>query len=1027
MRPSKRMFLIVAIGLVLLTVLLVSYHFVILELIVDYWWYSSLDYQGYFWLRSLYKYLIPGGVTLCFLFIFFSNFWIASQFIGINPNPSDNKDNLHPPSKRLIKKFQTGALEVYFPLSLIMSLMVALPFHFHWEKAILYFFAPRTGIGDPMFDFDVNFYMFSLPIYQLIQIQLFGITLFLLIAVAFLYWLEHRVFAEKLQPYPRGTKIHLSIMAILMCIYVVLGFLLDRFSLLFNNSHEPIFFGPGFVEIRYQLPLIWLSIITFLLASGALALLYFSHGKKGRKLSIVLSIVFLLILGLKNTAFIPSLVDKFIVQPNPVTTEKPFMRQNTEATLAAYALENVKTVDFEPTLAPLDNLLSWEGKKNLDNVPLWDRGLLKDVYFQLQGLRPYYSFPKVSEDRYLINDTLKQVNISAREINTSLLPQAAQNWENMHLRYTHGYGAVMTPAAQIGGQPQQWFLRDLDLHSPVGIKIKQPDIFYGMEDYSYAIAPNKLEIAGISRQVIDSTDNTSADRGGISISSLFHKLLFSIYFRDEKIFFSVNFSDDSRMMIRRNIIKRIEKLTPYLSLDSEPYLVISDGNLYWIQDAYTLSNWYPISRRSIARFRTNGQEEAISFNYIRNSVKIIINAYNGKTHFYIADPDDPIVKAYDRAYPGFFKSLTELSPGLKNHLRYPRDMFYQQMLIYKNYHQVNPELFYQQAETWEFPELESKQLKPYYLTTELPDCNNKQRFVLLTLMTPVNRDNLSAFAAADTLDAEKCDATYNPSITLYKVKKDIQLDGPVQISALIDQDPIISEQLTLWGQHGSNVMRGRMILLPVGNTVLYLQPVYLISTKTKIPELARVIVATGSEVIMQRSATDAFKRLEVKLGADPALIYPKPEKKQAKPVTEPLLEKQLIEKKEPIIKFTLSDEIAFAFGEAELNQTATQKLIEIAETIRQHDKIIVFINGYTDNKGKQSYNLRLSEARAEAVKQWLVSNQGILENIIISKGLGDANPIASNTLPDGSDNPDGRAKNRRVEIIVENSGNPTDQ
>ena len=450
----------------------------------------------------------------------------------------------------------------------------------------------------------------------------------------------------------------------------------------------------------------------------------------------------------------------------------------------------------------------------------------------------------------------------------------------------------MTPAAQIGGQPQRWFLRDLNLQSSVGIKINKPDIFYGLEEYPYAIVPNRLKIIGITGSEVRSDSKMITKSGGIPIRSLFHKLLFSIYFKDPKIFLSVNISEISRMMMRRNIIDRIEKLTPYLSLDSHPYLVITDGNLYWIQDAYTTSNEYPISRRSIARFRTNGKEEEISFNYIRNSVKIVVNTFNGKTDFYIADKDDPIVTAYDRAYPGFFKSLAELPSGLNKHLRYPRDMFYQQMQIYKTYHQIDPELFYQQAETWAFPELGTKQLKPYYLTTALPDCNNKDRFVQLSLMTPVNRDNLSAFATADILDAEKCDTTYKPSITLYKVNKDIQLNGPVQISALIDQDPVISEQLTLWGQHGSKVIRGRMILLPVGNTVLYLQPIYLISTKTKIPELARVIVATGSEMVMQRSATEAFKHLKVKLGNKPALDNPELEKKPSKPITIPFQQKE---------------------------------------------------------------------------------------------------------------------------------------
>ena len=1022
-KENKRLLGFVVMGFVFFAILAFAFYFFFLDLIVDFWWFTSLDFQEYFWLRLLYKYFILGGVTLFFFAIFFFHFWIAAKYLGVNEREyTSATDQSSIKLKGLMARFQTGALEVYLPLSLIMAIIIALPVFYQWEDVLLYLFAPPVGIDDPVFGNDASFYMFSYPIYQLIQKELLSVALALFLLVAFLYWIEHRMFAKGFKTYPIGVKIHLGILAAFVCLFIVWGFLLDRFSLLFYENHKPVFYGPGFVEMRYQLPLIWLSIVIFILAAASFAVLFYSHAHQGRKPLAFFSIAFLMVLGLRVVNFIPELIDTFIVQPNPVKAEKKFMQNNIKATLDAYALDNVKTEEFVPTLAPLDDLLNWEGKKHLDNVPLWDRELLKDVYFQLQGLRPYYNFLTVDEDRYKVDGVLKQVNLSAREINTKRLPSEAQNWENIHLRYTHGFGAVMTPAAQTGGEPQNWYLRGLDLVSRVGFNVKKPDIYYGIESSKYAIIPNKLDVVGLASSRKGDVVQYP-QKGGIPVKSLFKKMLLAFYFNEEKVFFSTNLYKTSKLRFRRNINDRITHLTPFLNLDNDPYLVVTEESFYWIQDAYTTSNWYPVSTRSHALFRSDGVEESKSFNYIRNSVKIVINAYNGTTDFYISDPKDPIIQAYNKAYPGVFKPIAQIPPGLKEHLRYPRDMFYQQMKIYRRYHQVEPELFYQQAETWEFPDLNSEQLKPYYLTTELQGCAEMNEFVLLSLMTPVGRDNLSGFAAAGTLNPDECGVTYSPTITLFKVRKDIQLDGPTQISALIDQDTVISEQLSLWDQHGSKVVRGRMILLPVGNTVLYLQPVYLISTKTKIPELARVIVATGSEMIMQKSSAGAFKQLEVKLGAKPVpvtMVLPEPE---PEPEPEPDIEEPVVIEepkiKEPIVRFVLAGDISFGYGKSFLSSAAKVRLGEIAESIKQHQNIKVLIKGYTDAKGNKKYNQRLSTKRAEAVQNWLIANKNIAPEILFATGLGSESPIARNTFDDGSDNPIGRKKNRRVEIVIE--------
>jgi uncharacterized protein len=285
---------------------------------------------------------------------------------------------------------------------------------------------------------------------------------------------------------------------------------------------------------------------------------------------------------------------------------------------------------------------------------------------------------------------------------------------------------------------------------------------------------------------------------------------------------------------------------------------MTKDRFYWIQDAYTLSNWYPVSKPAADDFLDGKQQ----FNYIRNSVKVIVDAYDGSVGFYISDPSDAIIQAYNSAYPGVFKNLDELDPELKQHLRYPRDLFYLQMRVFAKYHQQSPELFYEQAETWEFATVGNQPVLPYYQTMDFGNCSDREEFVMINPMTPVNRDNLSMIGVAGILDKTKCSQDYKPGITVYKFGKNVQVNGPAQVEALINQNPEISAQFTLWGQYGSSVNLGRMVILPMGNTVLYVQPVYMTSTKTKIPELARVIVSIGNVVVMDTTLWSAFNRLK---------------------------------------------------------------------------------------------------------------------------------------------------------------------
>lgn len=839
-------------------VLYVAFYFVFLDFFVDLWWFRSLEFEAYFWLRLLYRFVFSGAVTLFFFAVFQFHFWIASRYLGLNPPDEvllDDKKRRR--FQRFAEVFMSGSVKVYTPVSLILAIAIAVPFYLQWEDALLFFFGSDAGITDPVYGNDVSFYLFSYPIYMLIQKELLISAGLVFFSTGLLYWLEHIFVPNQGKEFPFGAKIHLTILFIFVVMFVVWGFMLDRFTLLYSNEREPVFFGPGFVDLRFHLPLIWLSVVAFLIIAGSIIFYVFSERHRSKTPIVISVLCFLAVLGLQKSSILPTLIDKFIVKPNPTRTEGPFMRYNIDATLAAYDLNNIKTVDFPINLDPAQDIEEWSNIKHFENIPVWDREFLLDSYQQLQAIRPYYHFMLVDEDRYFIHGHHQQVNLAAREVNINNMPKEAQNWENTHLRYTHGYGAVISPAAQDAGIPIVWYLRDLNMTSGVGFSVKYPDIYYGQEKYPYAIVPNNLVVKDISSsERSDSVDYQG--NSGVPIPSYFRKLLFAFYFKDEKIFFSPNISTESKLLIRRNIDDRINILTPFLHLDKDPYLVVDKDRLYWIQDAYTLSNMYPASKPAADDF-LDGQHE---FNYIRNSIKVVVDAYDGSVDYYISEPNDPIVNAYNRAYPGLFKQLDEMPDSLLSHLRYPRDLYYMQMKIYAKYHQNSPELFYEQAETWQYASVDGEAVLPYFITMDFGRCNNQEEFTMINPMTPVHRHNLSMIGVASTLNEGKCDHGYKPGITIYKFPKAVQVNGPSQVNALIDQNPEIAGQFTLWNQLGSEVKKGRMVILPMGNSILYVQPIYMLATKTKMPELARVIVSVGNQVVMDKTLLAAFGKLK---------------------------------------------------------------------------------------------------------------------------------------------------------------------
>ncbi len=822
----------------------------LIDFIVNYWWYESLDYGLYFWLRLLYKYLVFIGVTLFLFLIFFFNFWIASRYLGTSKPVGRFQDmKAH---NRLVKMFQSGSMKVYTPLSLILAIPIAVPLYEQWHQALLFFFGPEANVVDPAYKIDISFYLFRYPIYLLIQKELLIVFALLFLSLALLYWIESRILSRENLGLPKGARVHLTIVVLFVLLIQVWGYLLDVFGILYMNDPTNVFFGPGFVEMWFHLPMIGLKILFFALTS--IGLIWFIHWHRGIKWVGIFLVLFLSVHGIERTTFIPNAIQRYVVEPNELERQKPFIENNVQATLDAFALRDIETREYR--FSPIMSVMAEDVnlQKSLGNIPVWDRELLDQVYEQIQGIRPYYSFVDVDVDRYTIQGLYQQVYLSAREISIRELPPAAQTWVNSRLQYTHGYGLVMSPAAQGGDESMRLFIQDIPLRSKLDFDIEETGIYYGLEEYEYAIAPNEQGEIDHPQREDNVLVNYSGD-GGVPVDNIFRKLLFAYYFKDKNILFTTDTTDESRILFRRNIRQAIGILTPYLKLDRDPYFVVTPDRLYWIQDAYTHSNWYPyVEQQYQPTF-----EDDHKFNYLRNSIKIVVDAYNSDIYFFHFNPSDPIAEAYSRMYPGLIKPMSELPGPLKAHLRYPKDQFEIQMGVYAKYHQKDPELFYRQEDHWEFASLETDLIRSYYMTLNLFD-RNIHEFMMLSPMSPINRDNLRA------LPIVGCDGDNYGRIVVYSFPKTEQVYGPAQVSALIDNDTRIAQELTLWDQAGSEIKRGRMIIFPIGNTILYIQPVYLISTaRTKIPELIRIIISQGTLVEMDTTLMQGFRQLEARV------------------------------------------------------------------------------------------------------------------------------------------------------------------
>jgi len=732
-------------------------------------------------------------------------------------------------------------------LSIVVAFFGGLNGASQWEKFLLAKNASDFGLSDPVFGYDFGFYVFKLPFLSFAQGWLTGILIFVTIFTALLY-----VYHGGLGVGPRGffidtgPKRHLTGLIGVILAVKAAGYRLSAYELLFTT--RGVVTGAIYADVHARIPA--LNLLTGLALIAALAVIVGGYGR-GWRIPIA-AIAVLFAVQFLGVSIYPELLHRFRVLPNEIVFERPYIQENIKATRYAFGLNNIEEQEFPAE----ENLSLKDLSRNdltLKNVRLWDHRPLLSTYRQLQQIRTYYDFVGVDNDRYPIDGEYRQVMLSPRELSSRNLP-GGTNWINEHLTYTHGYGVALGPVNRISkeGLPE-FMIKDIPPVSTVPLKVTRPGIYYGELTNSYAFV--KTRSLEFDYPLGDKNEYTVYNgKGGVPVASLWRKLLFSVEFGSMKILLSNDITSESRVLYYRNILDRVRRLAPFLNYDDDPYMVITqDGRLVWVVDGYTTTDRIPYS------YQLRGLG-----NYLRNSVKGVVDAYDGTVALYINDPDDPLIRTYAHIFPGPFNPLEEMPADLRAHLRSPEDLFSVQAHLYATYHMQDPQIFYNREDLWNIPSKGDRNMEPYYTIMKLPK-ETKEEFILMIPYTPANRDNMAAWLAA------RADAPHYGKLIVYLFPKQKLIYGPRQIEARIDQDGYISQQISLWNQRGSQVIRGSLLVIPIENSLLYIEPLYLSAEAGSLPELRRVIVAYGNQLSMQENLEGALAAI---FGGRPTLPAP---------------------------------------------------------------------------------------------------------------------------------------------------------
>jgi len=717
---------------------------------------------------------------------------------------------------------------------LVLAVMTGLIIGQKWEIVQLYAKAVPFGSADPIFGNDYSFYLFTLPFLNLGKSILWEAFVVLGIGTGIIFFLKQFIYLG-----PNGIVMQvearrpLSSLVFYFLILMAMEFHLQRYDLLLEGNG--VVTGIGFADYYGQLPI--LNIMSWLSLAGAGLSFFIATGRGVKKVVLALTGIGVIYFA---GSFYPRILQNFVVNPNELIKETPFIEHTIAGSLKAYGLDTTESKKL--TGAESLNAESIQANSlTIENIRLWDQEPLLDTLGQIQEIRTYYQFNSVDNDRYTIDGKYRQILLSPRELQSENLPN--RTWINEHLTFTHGYGVSLSPVNQITPQGMPvLFIKDIPPQSNVDLKVEQPEIYFGelSNDHVFVNTGTKeFDYPEGEKNVYKNYEGS----GGFPVDSFIRKLLLAARFKTLKILFSQDINSESRVLMYRNITERVLQVVPFLRLDSDPYLVVTEGKMKWVYDAYTVSDQFPYSQ-TIPRFG----------NYVRNSVKIVIDAYEGSMQFYIADPNDPIILTWKNIFPELFKDLSEMPEDLRSHIRYPSDLFTIQAFIYATYHMKTPQVFYNKEDQWEIPEIDNKMMEPYYTIMKLPG-NTKEEYILMLPFTPRGKSNLSAWMVAQS-DGEN----YGQLVT-YTFPKQKLIYGPNQIVARINQDAEVSRQISLWDQRGSKVIQGTMLVIPIEESLIYVRPLYLKADAGKIPELKRVIVGYEDRIAMESTLEKALAKI----------------------------------------------------------------------------------------------------------------------------------------------------------------------
>lgn len=856
-----------------------------IHLVTESWWFQAIGLADVFWTRITWQVIIWVVTFVAYALFVWGNYALAMRV---------TRDRRFYFLDSPAWQSHAESLPRYIALTLIglLALASALSSVGTWETTVKYLNPSTFGVSDPIFMHDVGFYVFQLPFYVGLQQGVLGLLLWTLMIAVIVYALKGEIRPERGWKYflTGEVKAHLCLLLTAIAIVIALGFWLQRYELLYSTTG--VVFGAGYTDVNARLAAYGvMAFVTLAIAT----LFILSLWRSGFSLPLVSIALYLSILLLVNGLY-PWFQQKFVVEPNELEKERPFIENSIAFTRQAYDLDQVQTVDF-PVQENLDRTDLERNITTLQNIRLWDYQPLLKTYQQLQEIRSYYQFLDVDIDRYTLGSNYRQVALAARELDYDAVSPKAKTWVNQRLKYTHGYGVVMSPVNQVtaDGLPEL-FIKDIPPKSKIDLALDQPRIYYGEATKHYVFTGTSTDEFDFP-QGDENADNRYDGLGGVPMGTWFKRFAYAYELGNFKILISNYFTPESRIHYYRSIRDRIQHVAPFLHFDSDPYLVVIDGRLQWIVDAYTSSNRYPYSEPlirshdpgSILTDPNISHLASQNINYIRDAVKVVVDAFDGSLHFYIVDAADPVLATYRKIFPSLFEPLENASPTLRSHFRYPHNLFKIQAQIYREYHMANPEVFYNREDLWRLPtqlyEGNPVVMEPYYAIMRLPQ-TPKEEFIQILPFTPANKDNMVSWLAG------RSDAENYGKLLLYEFPKQQLTYGPSQIEAFINQTPEISQQLTLWGQQGSAVIRGNLLVIPIEQSLLYIEPIYLRSEQGELPELKRVIVFYGNQKVMQPTLEAALATIfgEGRPLTTAAAVPIPPDQPPEPPPTQPLSE-----------------------------------------------------------------------------------------------------------------------------------------